>query len=197
MIRREDLRHGDELVYQGDNDALERGVVYHVAVVGDRVVVGGRNAVEEITPDALAAGHWTRFIQQRGGWIGVDFDGTLAVYDGWKGPYDLGPPIPAMVKRVRAWLTAGRDVRIFTARVTDLPTNADGSEHDLVKVRAGLEAWCLEHLGRILPITNVKDWHLMELWDDRAVQVRPNTGITLADELEAIKNADSGKVATA
>ncbi len=28
------------------------------------------------------------------GWIGVDFDGTLATYDGWKGPSVLGEPIP-------------------------------------------------------------------------------------------------------
>lgn len=32
------------------------------------------------------------------------------------------------------------------------------------------------HIGRVLPITNIKDYQMIELWDDRAVQVIPNTG---------------------
>lgn len=55
------------------------------------------------------------------GWIGVDLDGTLAHYDGWKGPEHIGAPIPAMVERVKAWLAEGKEVRISTAR-------ADGGE---------------------------------------------------------------------
>ncbi len=51
------------------------------------------------------------------GWYGVDLDGTLAHYDGWMGPTEIGPPISKMVHRVRRWLAEGRDVRIFTARV--------------------------------------------------------------------------------
>jgi len=35
-------------------------------------------------------------------WIGVDLDGTLAHYDGWKGPTHIGAPIHKMVQRVRA-----------------------------------------------------------------------------------------------
>ena len=38
------------------------------------------------------------------GWIGVDLDGTLAHYDGWKGIEHVGPPIPAMLARVKYWL---------------------------------------------------------------------------------------------
>lgn len=132
----------------------------------------------------------------RKGWIGVDLDGTLAVYDYWRGPYHIGVPIPLMLERVRKWLEEGQDVRIFTARVTDLPLNEDGSEHDLDHVRVAINDWCLLHLGRTLPITNIKDWHMRELWDDRAIQVIPNTGITQADELYSILNAEAGKVAT-
>ena len=33
------------------------------------------------------------------GWIGVDFDGTLATYNGWNDG-KLGEPIPLMVDRV-------------------------------------------------------------------------------------------------
>lgn len=33
------------------------------------------------------------------GWIGVDLDGTLAEYDGWKGPDEIGAPVEPMVER--------------------------------------------------------------------------------------------------
>ena len=36
--------------------------------------------------------------------------------------------------------------------------------------------WCQAHLGRVLPVTCVKDFGMVELWDDRAVQVVPNDG---------------------
>lgn len=105
------------------------------------------------------------------GWIGVDLDGTLAVYDGWRGPKHVGAPVERMVRRVREWLADGLDVRIMTARVC----GADG--RDVSEVRESIERWCLEHLGRVLPVTNEKDYGMVELWDDRAVQVIPNTGI--------------------
>lgn len=41
------------------------------------------------------------------GWIGVDLDGTLAYYSGWKGIEHVGDPVPAMINRVRAWLANG------------------------------------------------------------------------------------------
>jgi hypothetical protein len=53
------------------------------------------------------------------GWIGTDFDGTLCTYDGWRGELIFGQPVPAHVERVRAWLAAGQEVRIVTARVND------------------------------------------------------------------------------
>ena len=37
-------------------------------------------------------------------WIGVDLDGTLAEWDGWKGHEHIGPPIPAMLERVKRWI---------------------------------------------------------------------------------------------
>lgn len=99
------------------------------------------------------------------GWIGVDLDGTLAHYEGWKGIEHIGDPIPMMLERVKQWLSEGKDVRIFTARVA----NGD------MAVRY-IWAWSVVHLGQILPVTNVKDMNMIELWDDRAVQVIPNTG---------------------
>jgi hypothetical protein len=100
------------------------------------------------------------------GWIGVDLDGTLAHYDGWKGPEfeHIGAPIPMMLERVKNWLADGRDVRIFTARAS-IPEQVPP-----------VFEWCRRHLGRTLIVTYQKDIAMVELWDDRAVQVIPNTG---------------------
>lgn len=98
------------------------------------------------------------------GWIGVDLDGTLALYDGWRGGQHIGEPIPPMLARIRTWLAEGREVRVFTAR-------ACAPEH-VPHVRAWLDALDLQAVG----ITNVKDYEMVELWDDRSVQVEPNTG---------------------
>lgn len=104
------------------------------------------------------------------GWIGVDLDGTLAKYTVWEGADHIGDPIPLMLGRVESWLSAGIDVRIFTARVGPQPNGED------VVARAAIEAWCLKHLGRVLPVTATKDYHCLTIWDDRAVTVEANTG---------------------
>lgn len=100
-------------------------------------------------------------------WIGVDLDGTLAHYDGFKGPTVIGKPIPAMVERVKQMLANGENVKIFTARVSEDPSG---------KSRTAIEEWSKEHLGRVLPITDVKDHNMKQIWDDRAVGVERNTG---------------------
>lgn len=102
-------------------------------------------------------------------WIGVDLDGTLAVSDGdYSDPLKIGAPVPAMLERVKKWISAGKDVRIFTARA------APG--RDTALNRLAIETWCIKHFGKILPITNAKDPEMEQLWDDRAVQVERNTG---------------------
>lgn len=104
-------------------------------------------------------------------WTGVDLDGTLAEYHGMSTGSKIGDPIGPMVERVKRWLAEGRDVRIFTARVST-PVAAYREQEE-----RKIEAWCREHLGRALPITCKKDPQMVELWDDRAVEVRTNTGI--------------------
>jgi len=99
------------------------------------------------------------------GWIGVDLDGTLARYDSWISEEHIGDPIPAMAARVRQWLSEGREVRIFTARVSN------GRPAHFI------QDWTETHFGVRLHVTNVKDFAMVELWDDRAVQIIPNTGI--------------------
>jgi hypothetical protein len=109
------------------------------------------------------------------GWVGVDLDGTLAEWHGWKvSGGKIGAPIPAMVARVKAWLQDGIEVRIFTARAALHGTHATVA--DLEAQRVAIDVWCFEHIGRTLTTTNVKDPDMIELWDDRAVQVVRNTG---------------------
>src|SRR5580658_1874400 len=108
-------------------------------------------------------------------WIGVDLDGTLAEYHGWDNG-KIGRPIPKMINRVKTWLSAGKNVKIMTARV-----NPGGKVEDVQYHIKLIEDWCLEHIGHILPVTCTKDYQMYELWDDRAVQVVPNMGITLED----------------
>jgi hypothetical protein len=109
----------------------------------------------------------------RSGWIGVDLDGTLARYDGWRGVDHIGEPIPEMLLRVKAWLKDGVDVRIFTARVAGQGLSIGGQKVDVI---GPIKAWCKIHIGVELVVTNVKDFGMVELWDDRAVQIIPNTG---------------------
>lgn len=104
------------------------------------------------------------------GWIGVDLDGTLAHYDKWRGAHHIGDPVPAMLERVKRWVSEGREVRIFTARFA-----ARGAE--LQDFLMAMAAWSTKHGLPQLQVTNVKDFQMIELWDDRAVQVTPNTGV--------------------
>lgn len=118
------------------------------------------------------------------GWIGVDFDGTLAEHVADVGL--TGSPVPAMTARVRKWLDDGIEVRILTARVACSGATNDAGDPDDAKFAAAqrrlLEAWCLRYLGRVLPITASKDFRMVALFDDRAVQVEPNTGRLMAAE---------------
>ncbi|MES2733595.1 MAG: hypothetical protein V4714_17760 [Bacteroidota bacterium] len=102
-------------------------------------------------------------------WIGVDLDGTLAFYDGWKGIEHVGDPIPAMEARVREWIRKEKTVKIFTARC------------HAPEAIPFISAWLIYNGfvypdGKPLEVTNVKDFAMVELWDDRAVQVEMNTG---------------------
>lgn len=106
-------------------------------------------------------------------WIGVDLDGTLAHYDGWRGILHIGEPVPAMVERVKRWLAAGLKVKIVTARVG--PQREDVLD-EISAIRFTVQQWCWIHVGAPLEVTCQKDFGMVELWDDRAVQVVPNTG---------------------
>lgn len=116
------------------------------------------------------------------GWIAVDLDGTLAVYDHWRGPEHIGEPVPIMLARVKRWLAEGKDVRIFTARMHHL--SCHDSLAEMTAVCEAIERWCEKHIGQQLAITCEKDYGMIELWDDRCVQVEKNTGRRMDGEAE-------------
>jgi hypothetical protein len=103
------------------------------------------------------------------GWIGFDLDGTLAEYHGWKGPQHIGNPIPATVKMVRSYLSQEYEVRILTARAC-VPSQVFFVKRWLSKIA---------HLPK-LRVTCKKDYGLLLFYDDRVVEMIPNTGIPIA-----------------
>jgi len=103
----------------------------------------------------------------KAGWIGVDLDGTLAYYDGWKGEEHIGDPIPMMVQKIKDELEVGNVVKIFTAR-------CGNGERQIEIIQDWLEQKC--GLPR-LEVTATKDFAMIELWDDRCRRVKENTGI--------------------
>ena len=113
-------------------------------------------------------------------WIGVDLDGTLAVSNHDHGKFDpnhIGEPIPLMMAKVRAWVAQGKKVKVLTARAAD-PT----------KIPA-IRKWLDKHGLTSVDVTNEKDKHMSELWDDKAVHVEKNTGI-VTDEDNFIRQAN-------
>lgn len=101
------------------------------------------------------------------GWIAVDLDGTLAQYDEWRGEDHIGEPIEKMVRRILYWVEQGIEVKIFTARASNDPTG---------KIKKIIQNWLVKNGMPKLEITCQKDYGMIECWDDRSVQVIPNTG---------------------
>lgn len=99
-----------------------------------------------------------------GPWYGVDLDGTLAVWDETSTLSRIGAPIPAMVDTVRRMVHNGIRVKIFTARACD--------PAQIPKI----QAWMNQNGLPGLEITNVKDYYMERLYDDRAIRVERNTG---------------------
>ncbi|MBO93371.1 MAG: hypothetical protein CMI32_00530 [Opitutales bacterium] len=98
-------------------------------------------------------------------WIGVDLDGTLCEAQNWQGFDHIGNPVPLMLKRVKIWLEMGYRVKIVTARAAEPE-----------KAIPPIKAWLEKHGLPDLEVTNAKDMDMIELWDDRCIQVIPNTG---------------------
>ena len=95
-----------------------------------------------------------------------DLDGTIAEYNGWDKAdgHRIGNPIPAIIKVIKDLRAKGERCVIFSARAT------------VPEARSYIEAYCLEHIGEILPMQNTKTLDIVQIWDDRAISVQHNTG---------------------
>lgn len=121
--------------------------------------------------------HNTPHAHEKHRWIGVDFDGTLAVsIPNRTDPYQLGKPVYEMVNRVKDWLYKGYTVKLFTARMCEYSTTT-GQKRDLKLMETLLKEWCKRHIGHELECVNAKDGNMEVLWDDRAVRVLPDLGL--------------------
>ena len=117
-------------------------------------------------------------------WTGFDLDGTLAEYDGWHGIDHIGKPIKPMCDLMKKIRAEGQKVKILTARVAP---RKDGS--DTKEARKHIEKWCEKNLGFVPEITHEKDSLMDSLYDDRAIQVIPNTGIVLEDAVNKLQGS--------
>jgi len=118
-------------------------------------------------------------------WIGVDLDGTLARDLGSGRGDEIGSPIEPMLARVKRWIAEGRTVKIFTARAS--------SPRQVMAVKAWLASVGLPDLE----VTNVKDQRMIELWDDRCVQVTTNLGEPIGAKLKLHRHRQPTRMARA
>ena len=121
------------------------------------------------------------FRKQKNTWIGFDLDGTLAKrvpppFD----PKAIGEPIRPMVDLVKKYLSEGKDVKIFTARVS---TNGTWTSirHSMT-ARKYIKIWCKKNFGTKLDIVCVKDFMMRGDYDDMAIQVETDTGKILSQK---------------
>jgi hypothetical protein len=110
-------------------------------------------------------------------WLGVDLDGTLAYYAKWSGIEHIGEPISNIKELLLVLHSKGVNIKIFTARI---------AEKGAIKY---IKQWLKNNDFPNWEITNIKDMHCVEIWDDRCVQVIRNTG-KLKGESSILKNLD-------
>lgn len=138
----------------------------------------GGNLPEKVVWDMLARyqeeGKFLAFAlkDDKQGWIGFGLDGTLVKYDEWEGIEHFGEVIPKMMDRLKQHRAEGDRVKIFTARAHD------------PKAVPHIRKWLIEQGLNEVGITNVKDFSMKILYDDRCVQVIPNTGELLRDKIK-------------
>lgn len=112
-------------------------------------------------------------LKTKGPWIGFDLDGTLAEHGKYQGHTHIGPMIPKMKEILLEWIRQGFRVKIMTARMS----HAESRDEARTVIQDWLEANGLPRLE----VTCKKDYKMIRLYDDRAVQVIPNTGVTLEE----------------
>jgi hypothetical protein len=104
-------------------------------------------------------------------WTAFDLDGTIAEYTTFIDPTHIGKLIEGeATNELRRLLSEGKKVKIFTARASDADPKV---RHAILEAIA---EWTLANFGQSLPVTCIKDYGMIRLYDDRAIQVEKNTG---------------------
>lgn len=126
-------------------------------------------------------------------WYGFDFDRTLAYH----GPQDkdikkgynlgTGAPIELIVMRLKQYIAAGKNCKIFTARVAPHP---DVENFNMADRAEQLRDWCEAQGLPRLDVVCIKDAYMEEIWDDKAVSIEPNTGRIFSWNLDLISLND-------
>ena len=132
---------------------------------------------------------------RNGVWVEFDVDGqptfVPAVRTGWvwiwmaryrarksgtfRAALSAGRAGLAMLEMVKSLLAAGVTVKIFSARACE-PEN--------IPI---IQDWAVKHgLGK-LEVTNQKDFNLIRFYDDRAIQICPNLGVSVAAAMGGAK----------
>lgn len=112
--------------------------------------------------------------------IAIDLDGTLAQYDGWRGPLVIGNPIPGATHFVRALREQGWRIVIHSARFAIGPEAAEAVENWLA--RWGFGPGIELHVGPGKPVAAA-------YVDDRALYLRPQretAGLSYVAALERL-----------
>ena len=112
-------------------------------------------------------------LKTKGPWVGFDLDGTLAEHGKYQGPDHIGTMIQKMKAILIEWLKQGYRVKIMTARM--------GHAESRDEARTIIQDWLEANGLPRLEVTCKKDYKMIRLYDDRAVQVIPNTGVTLEE----------------
>lgn len=141
-----------------------------------------------------------------GGWIDVELDGTLAhmptgpevngINLDRDGP--IGAPVAAVANKVKALLKhPGFKIRIVTDRVypfagvygpdrapLEWPRDTWPEQNRIMPRIKTIQAWCLEHLGQVLPITCMINPDMTSFWSNRSRDLRTENSSSVQARLE-------------
>jgi hypothetical protein len=105
------------------------------------------------------------------GVLAVDLDGTLAKKEHPFNPYSVGEPVQPVLQHLLNEKAKGRSISILTARAS---SNDPG-------LRRAVRTWLDRHGLEGVHITSQKTPDMVEIIDDRARQVIPDTGRVVGD----------------
>ncbi|MCX6752049.1 MAG: hypothetical protein NTZ87_00915 [Candidatus Nomurabacteria bacterium] len=116
------------------------------------------------------------FKKQKDRWIGFDLDGTLAINPphGKFNPKIIGNPISPMIELLQKYINEGKEVKIFTGRVSTNGTIL--SVYNAIITRYFIQKWCKKNIGKKMDIVSTKDFKMKLLYDDSVIQVKTDTG---------------------